>query len=91
MSVESAKQKKFACKTCGSKLRIRNSFDVTENTRRIYFECVNSSCLEEYEGVQSLGGVIRPSKMRFEQVTLDLFLIAVPENKRAAVLKAMNS
>ncbi len=80
----------FKCKTCGTKLRIRGSNDVTENTRSVYYECTNSDCREEYNGTHSLGGIVRPSKTKFSQISLDFFLNSVPEHKRQAVLKIIN-
>lgn len=81
----------FKCLTCGAALKIRTSSDVTSTTRQVYYECKNEDCLEEYEGSHLLGKMVRPSKKLFAQISFDLFMIAVPAEKRAAVLQLINS
>jgi len=81
----------FKCKTCGADLKRRTSSDITNSVRALYFICTNEVCLERYAGTEQLGHVVQPSLKKFSQMSLDLFMSGIPENKRAAVLQLINS
>jgi predicted RNA-binding Zn-ribbon protein involved in translation (DUF1610 family) len=84
-------KKYFNCQTCGAKMRVRDSKKITESTRSVYYECTNIECREERSGTHSIGSIVRPSLKSFQQMSLDLLMTAIPENKRAEILKIINS
>ena len=81
----------FHCQSCGAKIRIRGSQEVTRTIRTVYYECTNIECQEKSVGTHSIDRVVNVSLKKVNQMNLDNFIAAVPVEKRDEIIKILSS